>query len=70
MRTRPRGVVRLLATWRHSARCRALRAASTQEALQLAKEEADEAPEREQADTDESAASDTPCAERAHRRMH
>lgn len=70
MRTRAREVVRLLAAWRHAAQCRALRAASTQEAMQRAKEEADEAPECEQADTDESAANNASCAERAHRRMH
>ncbi|WP_277183759.1 hypothetical protein [Caballeronia sp. BR00000012568055] len=42
MTMRTRQVVRMLATFRHSARCRVVRAAKAQEALKLAQEEADE----------------------------
>lgn len=46
MRTRPREVVRMLATLRHSAHCRRLRAASAaQAARDLANEAAADAPE-------------------------
>lgn len=68
MRTRPREVVRMLATFRRSAQCRALRAASAQEAMRRANEEAVEAPAA--ADTDSSAETDALGNERAPRRMH
>ena len=42
MRTRTRQVVRMLADMRHSAHCRALRYAATQEAMRLAASEAED----------------------------
>jgi precorrin-6B methylase 1 len=39
---RTRQVVRMLATFRHAAHCRVVRAAKSQEALRLAQEEAEE----------------------------
>jgi len=70
MRTRPREVVRMLAMFRRSAQCRALRAASAQEAMRLAREEADEASAAADTEADSSADTDTACNERAQRRMH
>jgi hypothetical protein len=46
MTMRTRQVVRMLATFRHAAHCRVVRAAKSQEALRLAQEEADEAEEK------------------------
>jgi hypothetical protein len=42
MTIRTRQVVRMLATFRHAAHCRVVRAAKVQEALRLAQEEAEE----------------------------
>jgi hypothetical protein len=42
MTKRTRRVVRILATFRHAAHCRIVRAAKAQEALKLAQDEADE----------------------------
>jgi hypothetical protein len=70
MRTRTREVVRMLATFRHSAHCRRLRAAAAaQEARDLANEEShDEEPEDERA---ESAAGDERhIVRKPHPRMH
>lgn len=70
MRTRTREVVRMLATFRHSAHCRRLRAAAAaQEARALADEELpDEAQEDERAET--SAADERLASRKPHRGMH
>jgi hypothetical protein len=72
MRTRPRDMARLLATLRHSAQCRALRAATAKEAMRRAKEEADEEQALSRADggPETPGESDTRCNDPAHRRMH
>lgn len=68
MRTRTREVVRLLATFRHSARCRTLRAAAAaQEARDLANEPSSDDP----SEGDERAESEAPSVVRKpHPGMH
>jgi len=67
MRTRTREVVRLLATFRHSARCRTLRAAAAQEARDLANEPSPDAPSKD----DERAESKAPpVVRKPHPGMH
>jgi hypothetical protein len=51
MRTRTRDMVRMLATLRHAAQCRSLRAARAQEEIRLLREEPDE--ETESRDEDD-----------------
>ncbi|WP_244816304.1 hypothetical protein [Caballeronia sp. Lep1P3] len=71
MRTRPREVMRLLATLRHSARCRALRASTAQEAMRLARQEAEEAQEADEgADRDDEQTRGADSGPPAHRRVH
>jgi len=74
MRTRPREMVRLLATLRRSAQCRALRAAAAQDAMRLAQQEAEEEEasraERDSDSPDSCGDSEARRAEAAHRRMH
>lgn len=70
MRTRAREVVRMLATFRHSAHCRRLRAAAAaQAARDLANEES---PESEEGDkqADSSAADERHRPGKSHRGMH
>jgi hypothetical protein len=60
MRTRTRQIVRMLADMRHSAHCRTLRYAATQQALRLAASEAEEEQDDQPPET-----SDTPSEPRA-----
>ncbi|WP_250500551.1 hypothetical protein [Caballeronia sp. GAWG1-5s-s] len=71
MRARPREMVRLLATLRRSAQCRALRAAAAQEAVRLAQQEAEEE-EADEAEPDSASSGEAgaPRVETGHRRMH
>ncbi|MDR5857572.1 hypothetical protein P9239_01945 [Caballeronia sp. LZ062] len=64
-------MVRLLATLRRSAQCRALRAAAAQEAMRRAQQEAEEE-EASETERNSSSSGDTEarCPQAAHRRMH
>ncbi|WP_250473801.1 hypothetical protein [Caballeronia sp. GAFFF1] len=71
MRARPREMVRLLATLRRSAQCRALRAAAAQEAVRLAQQEAvEEDADEAEPDSASSGEAGATGVETAHRRMH
>ncbi|VXC73526.1 conserved hypothetical protein [Burkholderia sp. 8Y] len=74
MRARPREMVRLLATLRRSAQCRAMRAAAAQDAMRLAQQEGEEEEaskaERDAESSDSCSETEALCAGAAHRRMH
>jgi hypothetical protein len=68
MRTRTRDMVRMLATLRHSAQCRTLRAAKAHEALLRASEEAREAQDDSAAFNDDDDATAPSATAPSHRR--